>query len=155
MCFCLAFFLTAGSSPPTHVGGRVVVLPAPGSRHVLVTPKRFDFQGSRFCLLLCQGKVPSNLAVGFAQQERARLRWHSWTRRSPRRPPIKTKPNVHHHGLMRGPRRHRSRERTRTGSIDTTIRQTRIEAQLHRKRMKHRETKKTRVSWQMAVHAHQ
>ena len=38
------------------------------------------------------------------------------------------------------PRRHRSRERTRTGPIDTTP--TRIEAQLHRKRMKHRETKR-------------
>ena len=76
-------------------------------------------------------------AAGFAQQsqeERAWWRWHSRTRRSPRRPPIMTKPNGHRHGLMRGPRRHRSRERTRTGSIDT--RQTRIEAQLHRKRMK-------------------
>ena len=61
-------------------------------------------------------------------------------RRSPRRPPIMTKPNGHHRGLMRGPRRHRSRGRTRTGSIDST--QTRIEAQLHRKRMKHRETKR-------------
>ena len=50
------------------------------------------------------------------------------------------KPSDHHRGLMRGPRRHRSRERARTGSIDT--RQTRIEAQLHRKRMTHRETKR-------------
>ena len=41
--------------------------------------------------------------------------WHSWTRHSPRRPPIMTKPNGHYRGLMRGPRRHRSRrERTRT-----------------------------------------
>ena len=53
-----------------------------------------------------------------------------------------------------GPRRRRSRERTRTGSIDT--RQSRIEAQLYRKRMKHRETKRaTHVSWQMAVHVRQ
>jgi len=46
-------------------------------------------------------------------------RWHSsWTtRRSPRRPPIMAKPDDHNHGLMRGPRRHRSRERTRTGGV--------------------------------------
>ena len=108
--------------------------------HVNVLAKRFDFQGSRFCLLLCRKFCRQTWAVGFAQAERARWRWHSWTRRSPRRPPIMTKPNDHHRGLMRRPRRHRSRERTRTGSIDTTP--TRIEAQLHRKRMKHRETKR-------------
>ena len=118
--------------------------------HGLVTPKRFDIQGSRFCLLLlCPGKkgAVKLRPLALPQQERSWWRWHSWTRRSPRRPPIMTKPNDHHRGLMRGPRRHRSRERTRTGgSIDT--RQTRIEAQLHRKRMKHRETKRTsRGKW--------
>ena len=120
--------------------------------HVLVAPKRFDFQGSRFCLLLCRKFCTQSWAVGFAQAERARWRWHSWTRRSPRRPPIMTKPSDHHRGLMRGPGRHQSGERTRTGSIDTT--QTRIEAQLHRKK---NETPRnqTRASWQMAVHARQ
>ena len=132
--------------PPTLGGRKQFIL------HVNVLAKRFDFQGSRFCLLLCRKVCRQTLAVGFAQAERAWWRWHSWTRRSPRRPPIMTKPSDHHRNLMRRPRRHRSRERTRTGSIDTTP--TRIEAQLHPKK---NETPRnqTRVSWQMAVHARQ
>ena len=90
--------------PPSIATGRPPTAdrrPPTADRHVNVLAKRFEFQGSRFCLLLCRKVCRQTLPVGFAQAERARWRWHSWTRRSPRRPPIMTKPSSSQNARLR------------------------------------------------------